>query len=185
MGYIYNRSKKDWIRERNIRKIENQQINPIPETDLDWLQINQSGAEIHIQKIAEMMYDSMNESTPKLLKAGEWHIPYGDRVPADASKEGWTIDTLLQVAVSRAARISYETLGDNPKIDYEADIKLHDRLLESKHLSCFEHCSRAMSGEEYWDFYKGSLQEQSSIPSEERGWCRNFRGWIQYRHLVE
>lgn len=39
------------------------------------LQVNTSQAEIHIQALAEAMWDSYNESTPKQLKAGEWHIP--------------------------------------------------------------------------------------------------------------
>jgi len=64
---------------------------------------------------------------------------------------------LFKIATARAARISYTTLGDNPKIDYEADIKLHDRLLLDKHLSCFEHCARAMSKEEYYSLVKGQV----------------------------
>jgi DNA-directed RNA polymerase subunit N (RpoN/RPB10) len=43
---------------------------------LDWLRINHSQAEIHIQKIAEMMWDDYNESKPKELKAGQHHLPF-------------------------------------------------------------------------------------------------------------
>jgi len=50
---------------------------------LQWLQINKSQAEIHIQAIAELMWDAMNESVPKKLKAGEWHIPFGDSFDED------------------------------------------------------------------------------------------------------
>ena len=118
---------------------------------------------------------------------------------------------LLKIATARAARISYTTLGDNPKIDYEADIKLHDRLLESKHLSCFEHCARAMSDNEYYSSIKGKVPTQvdeygitnlevmpysSGDPivgfkgynpnnGTRYGWCNNFRGFIQYRYLIE
>lgn len=166
-----------------------------------WQSINISQAEIHIQAIAEMMWDAYNENKPTQLKAGEWHIPFGDNIDehylfhnlklGDPLK--WGIDsfrtklndTKVKVATARCARISYETLGDNPKINYEADIKLHDMLLESKHMSPFEHCARVMSYEEYRDFYRGSLQELSSLDTEERGWCRNFKGFIQYRHLIE
>ena len=45
-------------------------------SDLEWLQINKSQAEIHIQAIAELMWDAYNESTPKQLKAGEFHLPF-------------------------------------------------------------------------------------------------------------
>ena len=90
---------------------------------------------------------------------------------------------MMKICVARCARISYETLGDNPKIDYEADIKLHDRLLESKHASPFEHCAKAMSDEEYQNFRKGYTT--ASFSGETRGWANNYRGFIQYRYLIE
>lgn len=40
-----------------------------------WLQLNKGQAEIHMMALAESIYDAMNESTPKQLKAGEYHIP--------------------------------------------------------------------------------------------------------------
>jgi hypothetical protein len=45
-------------------------------TLVDWLKINQSQAEIHISLLAEAMWDAYNESTPKELKTGEYHIPF-------------------------------------------------------------------------------------------------------------
>jgi hypothetical protein len=42
---------------------------------LGWLQINKGQAEIHMMALAEEIYDAMNESTPKQLQAGEWHLP--------------------------------------------------------------------------------------------------------------
>ncbi len=44
-------------------------------TDLFWLTMNKGQAEIHMMDLAEKIYDAVNESTPKQLKAGEWHIP--------------------------------------------------------------------------------------------------------------
>ena len=180
--------------------------------DFFWQSINESQAEIHIQKIAEIMWDCYNESKPKTLQAGEWHIPYGDNISNDVSlyssdiKEQarlWGKDLIeekLKIATARAARISYTTLGDNPKIDYEADIKLHDRLLESKHLSCFEHCAKVMDTNEFVTFVKGQTDyleidepNAGEIVSynkvwnhdKEAGWCNNFRGFINYRYLIE
>ena len=49
-------------------------------TDLEWLKINKGQGEIHISLLAEAMWDAMNESTPKELKAGEWHIPFSDKM---------------------------------------------------------------------------------------------------------
>ena len=178
-------------------------------SDLEWLQINKSQADIHIQAIAELMWDAYNESTPKQLKTGEWHIPYGDNIDDGSLREWFWLEyknadpaygeyerEKIRIATARAARLSYTTLGDNPKIDYKADIKLHDRLLEQKHMSPFEHCTKAMSDEEYASYVKGKLMVDSDDgyytiegPSMdeklEGGWCRNFKGFIQYRHLIE
>ena len=41
-----------------------------------WQSINKSQAEIHIQALAEAMLDAMNESTPKQLEEGEFHLPF-------------------------------------------------------------------------------------------------------------
>lgn len=176
------------------------EIDYLPTTELGWLEINQSQADIHIQAIAELMYDSVKESKPRQLQAGEWHLPFGDKIDKDELYQA--IKTCypsgiyeyfkepyeLRVCVPRAARISYQTLGDNPKVDYEADIKLHDSLMKSKHWSCFEHCSRAMSDLEYENYFisleKPSYQDGGEAHLE-YGHCRNFKGFIQYRHLIE
>jgi thymidylate synthase ThyX len=167
--------------------------------DIQWLQINNSQAEIHIQVLAESMWDAMNESVPKELKPGEWHIPFGDNITAEdcfksqpysnKSDNGFDYynEVAVKIATARAARISYTTLGDNPRIDYEADIKLHDRLLESKHMSPFEHCARVMTEEEYLGFH---LTQGNNDPFDDNGKdifgiCRNFRGFVSYRYLVE
>ena len=167
------KSKKDYCKHFNIE--ENYQTN------LQWFSHNYSQAEIHIQQIAEMMWDAYNESEPKKLESGQWHIPYGDNM--DESLLNKTIDHtgyygtiegyndfrvhgIVKIATARCARLSYTTLGDEPKIDYEADIKLHDKLLADNHMSPFEHCARVMS-------------------LDTRGWCNNFKGFIQYRHLIE
>ena len=115
-------------------------------------------------------------------------IPIEDLIPLAIKYEGNDSFNSLQkialkISIAHCARISYTTLGDNPKIDYEADIKLHDRLLESKHASPFEHCAKVMSDEEYQNFRKGYTT--TSFRGETRGWCNNYRGFIQYRYLIE
>lgn len=187
-GEIF-RSKKDSV--KHFKEIYNSRLG-LPTNEIEWLKINKSQAEIHIQAIAELMWDAMNESTPKELKPNEWHIPFGDNMDFDvlASNYGKDVayDMMIKIATARCARISYETLGDNPKIDYEADIKLHDVLVQNGHASPLEHCARVMSEEEYESFYNGQLSkgiEYFHPYDEEQGWCRNFRGFIQYRHIVE
>ena len=153
-----------------------------------WQSINTSQAEIHIQALAESMWDAMNESTPRKLKAGEWNIPFGDNVEYYVGSEGYDIlcdkritgnELSIKISTARCARLSYMT--HDGEIDYEKDIKLHDGLLRDKHMSPFEHCAKAMNDDEYYLFSKGMDGQKS----HEHGWCNNFRGWIQYRYLVE
>ena len=73
----------------------------------------------------------------RYYKEGEWHLPMSSDAP-DNDK--------LKIVTARMARKSYQTLGDNPKIDYEADIRLHDRLLVERHASPFEHASICRGG---------------------------------------
>ena len=71
------KSKKDWLQYYNNKPLPKaKHISKIPENDVEWLQINKSQAEIHIQALAEAMWDARNESTPKQLKSGEFHIPF-------------------------------------------------------------------------------------------------------------
>ncbi len=171
------------------------------ETDLEWLQINKGQAEIHMMALAECIWDSVNESTPKQLKDGEWHIPMKNKIeinklaqavsPNKALIHSNTNITELQIkcSVAMAARTSYTVVGEEKEVNYENLIALHDRLLtqEPPHSSPFEHCARAMSDEEYNSFYKGYVPMNGSRDEEKSilGWCRNFKGFIQYRHLIE
>ena len=164
--------------------------------DLFWRTMNYSQAEIHIQALAEAMWDAMNESTPKELKEGEWHIPFGDKINDGQMAQAFSPNKSLvyagtnlqeckvKIATARCARLSYMTFDG--EIDYNKDIELHDRLLQSGHYSPFEHCARAMSEEEYESFYKGEGANKGHTGLDEnKGWCNNFRGWIQYRYLIE
>lgn len=129
-------------------------------------------AEIHIQLAAAEILEALNSSKPKLLKQGEWHIPFGknldyERVSKMYSESNIVPDKLVQglmveIATARCARVSY--LNFEGKDDYEADVKLHDQLLDSGHMSPFEHCAQAASG----DTISG-----------------NFIGWLQYRKLYQ
>ena len=219
----YFKSKKDALRHLQGRSVDI--TNLLKSTDIEWQKINKSQAEIHMQALAEAMYDAYNESTPKLLKEGEWHIPFGDKFDKrEIDKFAWItnkgrnlspIDTEIAVASARCARLSYMTFDG--EIDYEKDIKLHDSLLKSGHMSPFEHCARAMSNDEYYSFIKGKVPTQrdeygilnyeyypysdgvtnrdgvlwmgfnGANPNngDRFGWCNNFRGFVQYRYLIE
>lgn len=148
-------------------------------TEADWFGMSQAGAEIHMQALAEAIWDAMKTSTPKTLEAGEWHIPFGDQIDSkelkkqacdyvNALEEGNTSGCMttydfpvieaklaIKIATARCARLSYMTF--DKEIDYKKDIELYDRLLSSKHMSPFEHCARAMSEVEYTRYIKGPM----------------------------
>lgn len=88
----------------------------------------------------------------------------------------------IKVATARCARVSY--LNFEGKDDYEADVKLHDRLLEMEHMSPFEHCAQAMTEEERRGYtlttYVGPSKGEAEL-----GVHRNFKGFKQYRGLIE
>lgn len=174
--------------------------------EIDWKHLNSGQADIHIMDLAEKMWDAMNDSEPKQLKIGQWHIPFGDQLDygllGDLSHnrtDEKSIEKLkLKVATARCARISYQTLGDNPAINYAKDIELHDMLLESGHFSPFEHCAQVMNGDEYFSHVKGIMKlDDMSIDDEYAyvsngvakpnvfGWSRNFKGFKQYRELLD
>lgn len=146
-------------------------------TDLDWLLVNRSSAEIHIARAAELIYEAIYESNPVLLQQDEWHMPYGENMDPEklksylppimpASMQNYNLAEGLikaKIATARAARLSYQTLGDNPEINYDKDMELHDDLLAKEHMSPFEHCAQARPGTR----------------------SRNFRGFLQYREIVE
>ncbi len=104
--------------------------------------------------IAVEMKTEYDSNTQEEIEPGEWHIPFEETSIALQKK--------LKIATARAARLSYKThLGE---IDPEKDFELHDRLLDSKHLSPFEHCAKALPTKTY---------------------CRNFKGFMSYRVHLE
>lgn len=98
------------------------------------------------------------------------------------------------ISTARCARVSYTVVGEEGKEpNYDNDLKLHDKLLESGHFSPFEHCARVMTDEEYESFVKAKLTFIDEIEwytieeplFKEKGWCNNFKGFIPYRYLID
>lgn len=138
-------------------------------------------AQPELQKLAYLMLEEYNKSQPKQLKEGEWHIPFGDKIDEkrlyiffDDGSGCVHLNSLewkeelnklkIKIAVARCARVSY--FNYEGKDDYEADIKLCDRLFGAnpKHLSPTEHIAQALD------------------KSEKIG---NYIGWKQYRYFFD
>ena len=162
------------------------------ENIVERLQYSKSGAEIHMQILAESIWDAMNESTPKLLQNGEFHIPFGDNFDGnEILKLGcdnndiisdFIVSNEVKISTARCARLSYNTFDG--EINYQKDIELHDKLLNDEHWSPFEHCARTMSNKEYANFSKTSLSNLDNRVID-IGWVNNFRGFIQYRYMLQ
>lgn len=169
------------------------------DTDLDWLKRNKGQAEIHMMALAEAIYDAIKESTPKQLQAGEWHIPFEDRIDLSqpmfyngAGKDNFIFtDKVIKISTAMAARTSYTVVGDEKEVSYDTLLGIHDKMSKQVpfHASPFEHCAKVMSNSEYEHFLKGTMENIYNKgyrnTDKMEGWCRNFKGFIQYRHILE
>lgn len=111
--------------------------------------------------LAKAMKEAQDNSTPKLLKEGQWHLPY------ITEKEYEEMDPwdLRRVSAARCARVSYKLFDGSTNL--QKDFELAEKLLASKHMSPFEH---------------------QAIPdprSYHKNFWGNFRGWVQSRQLYD
>ena len=141
-------------------------------------------AQPEFQKLAYDMLAQYNLSNPKKLKEGEWHIPFGDsfdddrlnsyisnlvKYKGDSSlidDENLKMTLKIKIAIARCARISY--VNFEGKDDYEADIKLCDRLFGSvpRHLSPTEHVAQALDDDKFIGNFKGFKQYRKFFNDE-------------------
>jgi thymidylate synthase ThyX len=120
-------------------------------------------AQPEIRLVAETMRDAAASSEPEQLAEGEWHLPL---VRPEDRDQVTSLEDLIRVSAGRCARVSYLTHAG--KRDLDADIELHDRLLESGHMSPLEHPARPLATDE--------------LAASE--WSGNFRGWHPYRKTI-
>ncbi len=127
-------------------------------------------AEPHLATLAKMMRKAYDESKPKLMEVGDMHIPFAERFDEEkviqtCHKLGISSDELkMKIATARCARISYGLSSDESKYDYEKDVELHDLLVKDGHLSPLEHIATNDAKSVYY---------------------ANFKGWKQYRKVIE
>lgn len=185
LGIQMHPSRKSWL---NTVKEEDIPID-IPQTEVEWLIINKGQAEIHMMELAEQMYNAYNESVPQNLKKEEWHIPYDNIIDSQLKQLGHGVYfgnhhiTLIKASTGMLARASYITIGDDKVPSIETLIGIHDKMVNArpKHSSPMEHCSRVMTEEEYYLFSKGMDGQKD----HEHGWCYNYRGFMNYRYILE
>jgi hypothetical protein len=118
-------------------------------------------AQPEFQKIAGMMRDAMEASTPQPVVSYGWHLPYTDL-------RAWFVPGhkhAALVSAARCARVSY--LTHDGKRDTETDLALATKLLAAGHMSPFEHPATPMdTATEYYGNFKGWCSYRKLIPGE-------------------
>lgn len=147
-------------------------------------------AQPEIKALADIMKDLMEKSSPDVLKAGQWHIPYVESCEEgyyikDPDNEGvspLSLEEALKVSASCCAQVSYRLLDNS----VDKAVKIYDKLIESKpaHSSPFEHQAKVMKAPKdcYGDDWEDGVTHMTGDLSF---WSANFKGWIQHRHLIE
>lgn len=122
-----------------------------------WALRTHEDAQPELRKIAVMMKEAYDASTPTLLDYGQWHLPL--ILPEERDLP---IEQLIKISTGRCARVSY--LTHDGRRDISADITLYERLLGGGHMSPTEHVARPMTPQEL-----------------AAGRNSNFVGWWQHR----
>lgn len=136
-----------------------------------WAQRDHKDAQPEFRILARKAWVAYNNSIPKVLKIGEWHLPYIRDWDTIEIVRNWhpnapekRIEDLKKISVGRCARVSY--LNHDGARNLYDDISLCNRLMQSSpgHWSPFEHVAQAMP-----------------LPAA----SGNIRGWKQYRKDFE
>ena len=90
---------------------------------------------------------------------------------------------MIKIATARCARLSYMTFDG--EIDYEKDVKLYEQLLKSKHFSSFEHVAKCPKSSTLDTYISETDEGITHCDKDLNLWSGNFKGWIQYRQLVQ
>lgn len=151
-------------------------------------------AEPEIRVAADLIRDAINESKPRLVLDGEWHLPYitdDDRQHVitelgfrENSNEFW--GALVRSSAACAARTSY--LTQDKARDFDADFALYERLTSAwpMHASPLEHPATPDARNRHEVIVRGlaagggGFQKKLILPK-----YGNFLGWQQNRIQAE
>jgi hypothetical protein len=129
-----------------------------------------------IHAVAAAVKDALRESSPKLIKQGQWHLPY---IHEDEKGGSIALADLIKMSVARCARVSYLNHdGGNPSM--EEDINLYTRLMGSQpfHATPSEHQA---TPDRYAPFVANGYMTKKWENPHEHG---NLYGWRQYRKMI-
>ena len=152
-----------------------------------WLRDDPDAAQPEIVELARKMKEAFVNSVPEELIGGQWHLPYikvdrstsGDTY-LDSNGDVLTLDEARMISASCCAQISFRKLNDSK----EKAIDIYKRLFSGPkpHLSPVEHVAMSYENDPFdYGWSKGITHR------DRKGnyWSANFRGFIQYRQLLE
>lgn len=112
-------------------------------------------AQPEIRALAEAMKEAQEAQEARHT---DMHLPY----VSDVEQGIYSRDALFKISAARCARVSYKN-HDKTDCDPLKDIELANRLLESKHLSPFEHAAENMFDmEDYANFTGGWMSYRTA-----------------------
>lgn len=132
-------------------------------------------AQPEIHELALVMKEVMTESLPELLVNGEWHLPYVTR----EEKDNYHVRDLLKMSAARCARTSYMK-HDGTDPDVESDIELHGQLVVRPYTDKRGNVLTLSD-----PIHASPIEHQATPFLDANKWGGNFKGWHQYRKVVE
>lgn len=133
-------------------------------------------AEPHIAMLAREVRACLErEDDIQTLQPGEWHLPFTE----DYDNE---FGEIIKLSTARCASTSYKTV-DGFDMTLERAIALHDKLVSSRpiHASPAEHVAQADELKVTYDARNHRTHTEWANPDQHR----NFRGFRQYRAMIE
>jgi len=167
--------------------------------NFEWLRDDPDAAQPEIVDLARKIKEAKSYSSPLFLYAGNAHVPYVERQPADFGDnprdmyyyvEGQgrvSLEVAMKISASCCGQVSYRKLDDT----FEKAMQIYNRLFDGPkpHYSPCEHQGIAMKNE------KAGMIARISPSTWEKGishmdkdcnfWSGNLKGFIQHRKLLE
>lgn len=134
---------------------------------------NHPDAQFEIQVLARRMMEKYENSTPRYLMKGEWHLPF----ILDNERNN-PLHEQMAVSVARCARTSYKMPDRDVVSEFSKDVELFKKLITPPlHASPLEFVATPMT---LYDIYETELPP--GISSE---WYGNTYGWVQLRKFFD
>lgn len=130
-------------------------------------------AQPEIYALAMSMRNALESSVARVLKPGEWHLPY----VTEQERATLPVEVLKKVSAARCCRVSY-LKHDGTVADVETDLRLCDRLVGSRplHASPFEHQATP-------DKLNFGIWANPKAHGNLTGWCQH-RKEIEFLHYA-